>query len=51
MTFRDRIRRIRCWFLGYHVNDESGVGKFRYDCSGICYHCGVVGTGIEEDGE
>ena len=46
-----RLRRIRCWLRGYHRNSPT-IGKFRYDCNGMCCDCGVVGTGIsDEDGE
>lgn len=44
MTIMQRIKRIRCWFRGHH---ERGAYRFRYDVSGICEHCGVVGTGKE----
>jgi len=36
------LKKLRCWFRGYHV---CGLGKFRYDVSGICDDCGKVGTG------
>lgn len=47
-----RLHRIRCWLRYYHVIDASGVAKFRYDVSGMCFDCGKVGTGVlTEDGE
>jgi hypothetical protein len=46
------VKRIRCWWRGWHVHDASHVGKFRYDVSGMCYDCGKVGTGKRwTDGE
>ncbi len=46
------INRIYCYLRGYHIKDSLGVYKFRYDCTGICYDCGKVGSGIAlEDGE
>jgi len=40
----------RCWLRGYHVH--GGMAKFRWDCSGTCDDCGIVGTGIfDADGE
>lgn len=46
------LMRIRCWFRGYHVYDAVGIGKFRYDVSGVCHDCGKVGSGIMiDDGE
>jgi hypothetical protein len=50
-TIKQRLRRIRCWFRGYHVEDPSHIGKFRYDVSGMCFDCGKVGTGWHEEGE
>jgi hypothetical protein len=46
MTFKQRIARIKCWWRGYHVADETHVAKFRYDVSGMCHDCGKVGDGI-----
>ena len=40
-----KLRRIRCWFRGYHVGDAEGRYKFRYDVHGMCHDCGKVGTG------
>ncbi len=50
MTIIQRIRRIRCWLRGYHRNTPE-IGRFRYDMPGICYDCGVVGSGVEQEGE
>lgn len=50
MTLKQRLMRCRCWFRGYHCNSPT-IGKFRYDVSGICCYCGIVGTGIEMEGE
>lgn len=47
-----RIRRIRCWWRGYHIGDQTRIYKFRYDVSGMCYDCGKVGSGRRwTDGE
>lgn len=40
-----RLLRLRCRLRGYHVSDPRGIGKFRYDISGMCHDCGKVGTG------
>jgi len=52
-TLVQRIKRIRCWWRGYHVGKPKYIDyKFRYDVHGICWDCGRVGTGISsEDGE
>lgn len=49
-TLGHRLARVRCWLRGYHCNSPN-IGRFRYDVDGVCCYCGVVGTGIEEDGE
>ena len=53
MTFMQRIRRIRCWWRGYHVGEPKHIQyKFRYDVSGMCHDCGKVGSGKKwTDGE
>lgn len=48
MTCRQRRYRIRCWWRGYHCNTPD-IGRFRYDCDGVCCYCGVVGSGVEMD--
>jgi len=50
MTITQRIRRIRCWLRYYHRNSPE-IGRFRYDCPGVCCDCGIVGNGVEIDGE
>jgi len=47
------IKRIRCWFRGYHVGPPAHIQyKFRYDVSGMCWDCGKVGSGKKwTDGE
>jgi hypothetical protein len=51
MTLMQHIRRIRCWWRGYHVCNPNYAGKFRYDVSGMCDDCGKVGTGKMPEGE
>lgn len=51
MTFIQRLYRVRCWFRGYHVRSSLHQFPFRYDCPGVCYDCGTVGSGISGDGE
>lgn len=46
-----RLRRIRCWWRGWHAEDPAHISKFRYDVSGMCCECGKVGAGWHEDGE
>ena len=43
------LRLLRCWWRGYHRSSE--IGRFRFDVSGVCIDCGIVGSGIEPDGE
>lgn len=53
-SIMQRIRRIRCWFRGYHVGDPAAhiQYKFRYDVDGMCWDCGKVGSGLKwRDGE
>ncbi len=51
MTISQRLARIKCWFRYYHRNSPA-IGRFRYDCSGMCCDCGKVGTGVQgADGE
>lgn len=51
MTFSQRLARIKCWLRYYHRNSPA-IGRFRYDCSGMCCDCGKVGTGVQgPDGE
>lgn len=44
MTPMQFIRRIRCWWRGYHVGPPAHIQrKFRFDVHGICHDCGPVG--------
>jgi hypothetical protein len=39
----DETPRDRCNRRGYHIASAEGVAKFRYDQTGTCLDCGVVG--------
>lgn len=46
MTAIQSLRRIRCWWRGYHVGEPAAIQyKFRFDVSGMCWDCGKVGSG------